>query len=473
MENQSKLTKELVAQESRFILEHLLNASQFNPEVQVEELRRLCQDSVSLRLGDYVSFLERFGYLSYDRAAHQVTISADGERVVSGEKMAELIIDVVHHFRPILARGTRAQGEAPLAAEVAKVAEQEDTVDGRYAKRQIIGSGGIGTVYLARQLPLEREVALKEVRELFSFFTGAQRQVMVQRFDEEVKKAALLCHPNVAAIFDANTLHEYPFVVSEYMRGGSLAEVLAQANEIPPELAVKIFLQLLHGLAHAHSQGVIHRSLKPSNILFDTTGNVRLTDFGVARVVERDQETIKHVYVGMGSVAYMAPEIFADPAAMGVASDLYAAGILLYEMLARKLPGRRSPMPTKLHASLPAVIDDIFDRLTQDEPGQRFSSAEEVLETFRAAEGAQAFLDAGTATIFLKSPIADLGISPRSSAPVYPTTEMGTEGVSLAPAEDGAEDVETSGGRKRRSRPYSYQQRAKERGSGESSGGGY
>lgn len=463
MSNQASLTKEQVAQESRFILEHLLNASQFSPEVQVEELRRLCQDSVALRLGDYVSFLERFGYLSYDRAAHQVTITGEGERVVSGEKMAELVIDVVHHFRPILARGPRPPQESEAVVPTdPPLAQEEETVDGRYGKRRILGSGGIGTVYLARQMPLERDVVLKEVRELFSFFTGGQREVMVRRFDEEVKRAALLCHPNVASILDANTLREHPYVVTEYIRGGSLADVLEQAEEIPPELAVKIFLQMLHGLAHAHGEGVIHRSLKPSNVLFDVTGNVRLTDFGVARVVQRDQQVIKHVYVGMGSVAYMAPEIFTDPTAMGVASDLYAAGILLYQMLARKLPARRSPMPTKIHSQLPPLIDDIFDRLTEDDPGDRFGSAEEVLEMFRTSDEAKGFLEAEGATIFLRSPIAALGVTPPEESPMFPTTEAGTEGVSLAPDGEEAEGDDDSG-RKRRSRPYSFQQRIKER----------
>lgn len=427
MEAKGKLTKEVVAQEARFILDHLLNSSKYAAEVQVEELRRLCEQSISLRMADYINFLERFGYLTYDRATHMVSISGDGERVVAGEKMAELVIDVVHHFRPILSR-TRPKEDAPPrvprraavpnspttpsaaaagsrpAAPSPRIGGRE-RIDDRYEKIKAIGSGGIGTVYLARQVLLDRDVALKEVKELFGFFTEPQRQEMTRRFEEEVRNAAQLTHPNIVAIIDGNTNREHPYVVTEFVTGGSLRRVLRLAEKIPPELAVKIFLQLLHGLGHAHARGVLHRSLKPENILFDDSGNVRITDFGMSRIVERDQAVIKHVYVGMGSVAYMAPELFSDPGNVGVQTDLYALGILLYELLARKLPGRRSPMPTKLHPSLPKVIDDVFDKMTQDERDDRYKSVEEVLEDFYKSESAKNFMEPRGAMLFMESPL--------------------------------------------------------------------
>ncbi|PID37897.1 MAG: hypothetical protein CSB49_08385 [Proteobacteria bacterium] len=427
MEAKGKLTKEVVAQEARFILDHLLNASKYAAEVQVEELRRLCEQSISLRMADYINFLERFGYLSYDRATHMVSISGDGERVVGGEKMAELVIDVVHHFRPILsrtrpkddARGARraapqnqAQIAAPSVTSPVSRRGGRDRIDDRYEKIKAIGSGGIGTVYLARQVMLERDVALKEVKELFGFFTEPQRQEMARRFDEEVRNAAQLSHPNIVSVIDGNTKREHPYVVTEFVTGGSLRRILRLAETIPPELSVKIFLQALHGLGHAHEHGVLHRSLKPENVLFDESGNVRLTDFGMSRVVERDQAVIKHVYVGMGSVAYMAPELFTDPSSVGVQTDLYALGILLYEMLARKLPGRRSPMPTKLHPTLPKIIDDVFDKLTQDEREDRYKDAAEVLEDFYKSDSAKTFMEPKGAVIFTDSPLDALEMKP-------------------------------------------------------------
>ena len=422
MDGKSKLTKEVVAQEARFILDSLIAAGQYNKEVPFEELRRLCEQSVSLRLLDYINFLERFGYITYDRNTHLVTITADGDRVVGGEKVAELVIDVVHHFRPILSRA-RAKEEA--AANPAAQQPQprrtmggggggdasQQLIDGRYERLRAIGSGGIGTVYLARQVLLDRDVALKEIRELFGFFTEPQRQEIIKRFDDEVRRSAKLSHPNIATIMDGNTNSDYPYVVSDYISGGNLRRIIKHAAAIPPELCVKVFLQILHALRHAHEKGVVHRGLKPENILFDSSGNVRLTDFGMSRVVERDRAVIQHVYVGMGSVAYMAPELFTDPTNVGVQSDLYALGIILYEMLARKLPGRRSAMPTKLHPKLPKVVDDMFDRLTQDEREDRYTSVDDVLEDFHKADASKDFLEPRGAVLFLDNPLSKLELS--------------------------------------------------------------
>jgi serine/threonine protein kinase len=427
MEAKSKLSKEVVAQEARFILDNLQTAGQYsNKEVEFEELRRLCEQSVSLRLQDYVTFLERFGYITYDRGTQVMSITADGERVVGGEKVAELVIDVVHHFRTVLSRLRPKEEGAPApqssgGMQSAKRAEAggRDVVDERYEKLRAIGSGGIGTVYLARQVMLNRGVALKEIRELFGFFTEPQRLEISKRFDEEVLKSAKLSHPNIAAIVDANTGREYPYVVTELVSGGSLRRILKHAESIPPELSVKIFLQILHALGHAHARGVVHRGLKPENVLFDVQGNVRVTDFGISRVVERDQAVIQHVYVGMGSVAYMAPELFVDPNNVGPQTDLYALGIILYEMLSRKLPGRRSPMPTKLHPTLPKIVDDLFDKLTHDERHDRYKSVDEVLEDFHKADASKSFLEPRSAVLFLDSPIAKLQLKagPADEAP--------------------------------------------------------
>jgi eukaryotic-like serine/threonine-protein kinase len=430
MEAKSKLTKELVAQESRFILDCLLNATKFSPQVPIEELRRLCEQSVSLRLADYLGFLERFGYLTHEKATNSINITADGQRVVAGEKIAELVIDVVHHFRPLLSKARRDEpsgagttgssggspspsGSTPSVRVPGRMPGgrrplTRDLVDDRYEKIRVIGSGGIGSVYLARQVHLDRNVAFKEVRELFAFFTEPQRIEIGRRFEEEVRKASRLLHPNIAVILDANTGRDQPYFVSEFITGGNLRRILKYAEVIPPELSVKIFLQVLHALGHAHVKGVVHRGLKPENILFDATGNVRITDFGVARAVERDEAVIQHVYVGMGSVGYMAPELFTDPGSVGPSTDLYSLGVILYEMLSRKLPGRRSPMPTKLHPTLPKVIDDLFDRLTQDDRNDRYRSVDEVLGDFHKADASKAFLEPRGAVLFLESPLDKL-----------------------------------------------------------------
>lgn len=397
MEAKGKLTKEVVAQEARFILDHLLNSSKYAAEVQVEELRRLCEQSISLRMADYINFLERFGYLTYDRATHMVSISGDGERVVGGEKMAELVIDVVHHFRPILSR-TRPKDDAPRGARRAAQSQSQaqaaapspvtrrggrDRIDDRYERVKAIGSGGIGTVYLARQVMLDRDVALKEVKELFGFFTEPQRQEMARRFDEEVRNAAQLSHPNIVSVIDGNTKREHPYVVTEFVTGGSLRRILKLAEKIPPDLSVKIFLQILHGLGHAHEHGVLHRSLKPENVLFDDAGNALLSDFGIATITDRaaptDGMSQPPMVVGGGLVPYLAPERLRVTGDYGVGTDLYGLGVLAYELLTGKLPGRRSPMPSAVDDRIPKRFDDIFDRLTRDELSERYRSTDDAL----------------------------------------------------------------------------------------------
>jgi serine/threonine protein kinase len=318
---------------------------------------------------------------------------------------------VVHHFRPVLSRSRPREESMPIAAVSSsprRTMDPKEQIDDRYEKLKIIGSGGIGTVYLARQAPLNRHVALKEIRELFSFFTEPQRMEIVRRFEEEVLKAARLFHPHIATILDGNISRDYPYVVTELVDGGNLRRIISRAETLPPELVIKIFLQVLRALGHAHRMGVIHRGLKPENILFDDSGNVRVTDFGVARVVERDQNVIPHVYVGVGSVGYMAPELYKDPSNVGPQSDLYALGIILYEMFARKLPGRRSPMPSEIHEGLPKVIDDLFDRLTQDEREDRFQSVDEALEMLYQSDAAKTIASQEKTMWFLDNPIAKL-----------------------------------------------------------------
>ncbi|MCK5800849.1 MAG: serine/threonine protein kinase, partial [Deltaproteobacteria bacterium] len=344
---------------------------------------------------------------------------------------------------PAAGSASPAAGFSPPAAAAANADPQgggRDRIDGRYDKIKAVGSGGIGTVYLARQVFLGRDVALKEVKELFGFFTEPQRQEMARRFDAEVRNAAGLSHPNIVSVIDGNTSREHPYVVTEFVTGGSLRRILTLAEKIPPELSVKIFLQILHGLGHAHSHGVLHRSLKPENILFDDAGNVRITDFGMARIVERDQAVIKHVYVGMGSVAYMAPELFSDPANVGVQTDLYALGILLYEMLARKLPGRRSPMPTKLHPTLPKIIDDVFDKLTQDEQGDRYKTVDEVLEDFYKSDSVKPFMEPRGAIYFTESPLDSIELK----AEEVPKAEEPAAAAAAAEEAPSSEDASAS-----------------------------
>jgi serine/threonine protein kinase len=232
--------------------------------------------------------------------------------------------------------------------------------ENRYEKLASIGSGGIGTVYRARQVALNREVALKEIRDLFGFFSEDQRNEIVRRFTDVVRAWGNLAHPNILPIHDVNLYSEFPNLVTELAPNGSCRRLINDAEEIPVELVFKYLLQTLHALRAAHAQRVYHRGLKPEQLLIDGYGNVKVSDFGFTRIVERDHAVIRQIYVGMGNVAYMAPELYTDPMMAGPQGDIYALGIIFYELLTRKLPGRRSPMPSELNKSLPKGIVRVY-----------------------------------------------------------------------------------------------------------------
>ncbi len=313
----------------------------------------------------------------------------------------------------------------------------------RFEKLAVIGSGGIGTVYRARQVALGREVALKEVRELFGFFNEEQRVEIVRRFGDVVKSWAQLAHTNILPIHDMSLDVEFPYVVSELAPNGSARRLINDAEEIPTEVVFRYLLQTLYALRAAHALDIHHRGLKPEQLLLDTNGNIKVADFGFSRIVERDQAVIRQIYVGMGNVAYMAPELYTDPGSASVQGDIYALGIIFYEMLTRKLPGRRSPMPSQIIQGLPAAIDDIFDKMTRDARNERYATVDDVLEDLDKVEGLDALW---TRPRHDDNPLAAIKFKPGAEEPM-----LGT------PLEASEESEQHKSGETRR--PYSYQQR--------------
>ena len=524
MEPKAKLTKEMICEEARFILANVLAEGRYGKQNHFEDIRRICEGAVSLGLQEYVSFLENYGYLTYDRRSDVLDVTPEGERVVSGEKTQDLMARVVQHFmraaggaqaapqaaarrQRFVNSGSQAPREAPTqdddevptagpervgqaqAAAPARTADGKEILDRRYEKLVRIGTGGIGTVWKARQITLDREVAVKEVRELFNLVTEDQRREIQRRFGEVVRQAARLSHPNIMPLLDVNSEREYPYMVMEMATHGNLRRIIRDAEEIPVPLAIKYFLQTLHALRAAHDQGVIHRGLKPENILLDRYGNARVSDFGNARIVERDQAVIQHVYVGMGAPSYMAPELFSDPLGSGAQADIYALGIILYELLTRKIPGRRSPMPSEGVKGLPRTIDDIFDRMTRDSRDERYKTCEEVLDHFYKADDIAAVAELKGSILFFKSPLETLKFKdtappPMEEAPtnvVAPSPVVaaaaGGDGaaapastpapvVAAAPVEADPQKPDASSsqaGRTMGRRPYSFQQRLKDR----------
>jgi serine/threonine protein kinase len=253
-----------------------------------------------------------------------------------------------------------------------------------------------------------------------------------------------LAHPNILPIHDVNLWTEFPNVVTELAPNGSCRRLINDAEEIPVELVFKYLLQTLHALRAAHAQRVYHRGLKPEQLLIDAYGNVKVSDFGFTRIVERDHAVIRQIYVGMGNVAYMAPELYSDPMTSGPQGDIYALGIIFYELLTRKLPGRRSPMPSQMNPNLPRGIDDIFDRMTRDSRSERYATVDDILDDIDKLEGMDTLLGSGDRVLVGDSPMAQIKFRPGAEEPLVGT-----------PVDAESED----GDKKSSHRPYSFQQR--------------
>ena len=207
---------------------------------------------------------------------------------------------------------------------------QMETVGGRYRLGERIGRGGMGEVFAAHDLRLDREVALKLLR-----MDLAEQVGMRERVVAEARLAARLTHPHVVGVLDTGEQDGRPFVVMERLSGRTLGDELA-AGPMPAERVRDVGLQVLRALAAAHELGIVHRDVKPGNVLDAGVGTWKVADFGIAKWVHAD-ETLTGTGELMGSPSYLAPERIEGEQA-GPASDLYAVGVLLYESLCGRKP---------------------------------------------------------------------------------------------------------------------------------------
>jgi hypothetical protein len=270
-------------------------------------------------------------------------------------------------------------------------------LDLRYQKLEQLGQGPLGTVFKGKHNALGLDVCVKELKDIFGYFSFLQRGEVIKRLKKELCAQAQVRHPGIVQIIDQNTDVARPYFVMEVCRG-SLREKLdaSQGKGIPVPLAIRYFLQLAYALRASHQLGLTHHNLKPENVLFDAYGNAKLSDFGLSRVIEVDQtKGMPQVFVGTGGMGYMSPELIARSKDVGPSSDVYALGILLYEMLTGQIPGRRSPLPSEINAECPAKLDPIFDKMSQDRKDTRYPDFEAVFEDFYAAFGDKSYLAKG------------------------------------------------------------------------------
>src|SRR4051812_26343429 len=202
----------------------------------------------------------------------------------------------------------------------------DETIAGRYRLDELLGRGGMSEVWVATDTELGRLVAIKLLA------PDADRA----RFEREARAVASLAHPNITQVYDYGEWEGRPYMLLEYLPGGTLEERLGDAKPLPDEESFAIAAGVAAGLAHAHARGVVHRDLKPSNVLFDDEGRPKLADFGIARMVA-GEGTLTEAGTVLGTAAYISPEqAMGEPAT--TASDVYSFGIILYRMLTGRLP---------------------------------------------------------------------------------------------------------------------------------------
>lgn len=202
-------------------------------------------------------------------------------------------------------------------------------ISGRYKILKVIGGGGMANVYLARDIILERDVAIKILRLDFS-----DDDEFIRRFRREAQSATSLAHPNIVSIYDVGEEDNIYYIVMEYVEGKTLKQYIQQNAPLHPREALNLMEQIVSAIAHAHENQIVHRDIKPHNILIDNLGNIKVTDFGIAMALT--STTITHTNSVLGSVHYLSPEQARGQIATKK-SDIYSLGIVLYEMLTGRL----------------------------------------------------------------------------------------------------------------------------------------
>jgi eukaryotic-like serine/threonine-protein kinase len=283
-------------------------------------------------------------------------------------------------------------------------------LSGRYKLEAKLGSGGMSTVYLANDATLDRAVAVKVMHREMS-----EQPDQLQRFRQEARAVAKLSHPNVVAVIDAGEDGGHPYIVFEYVEGETLKQRIARLGALDPQEALAYAIEIARGLTVAHARQMVHRDIKPQNVLIDAEGRAKLTDFGISRQLEQDGMTATGRV--LGTTDYVAPE-----QAMGHGvdprSDIYSLGVVLYEMLIGQVPfhadsqvgvamkhvNEELPDVQQRRPELSAAAALVVERSTAKDPAQRYQEVGEMIDdpsTALEVEAARAGSTTGEATSVL------------------------------------------------------------------------
>ncbi len=320
--------------------------------------------------------------------------------------------------------------------------------DRRYLILRKLGSGGMAEVYLAEDEELGRKVALKMLNE-----RHARDEQFVERFKREARNAAGLSHPHIVRIYDRGQAEGTYYIAMEYLDGPTLKELLVRKGPTPPLTAIKFAREILSALAEAHRNEIVHRDIKPHNVIVSPDWNIKVTDFGIARSGASQMTEAGSI---VGTAQYLSPEQ-ARGKPVDQRSDLYSLGIVLYEMLTGKVPFTGDAAveiamkhlsavpdpPSKLRPEISHDLDAVVMRALAKDPEQRYSSAEEMdADLARVARGAsvsnqteeamtQVLAGAGTTSALTTIVPPAAGTPPRRRPPTgrRPSTRSGPGGA--------------------------------------------
>jgi serine/threonine protein kinase len=262
--------------------------------------------------------------------------------------------------------GARESTPPPAPEELAPFFPQYELVE-------LVGRGGMGAVYRAVQKGLQRTVAIKVLPA-----EAAKDPAFAERFTREGRALARLDHPNIVDIYDSGVAGGLYYFVMEFVDGANLRQMV-RAGKVEPKQALSIVSQVCEALQYAHEEGIVHRDIKPENILVDRRGRVKIADFGLAKLLGAAQTdvTLTRTQQAMGTPHYMAPEQWEKPAEVDHRADIYALGVVFYELLTGELPlGRFAPPSHKLQVDV--KVDEVVLKSLAKEPALRYQSASAV-----------------------------------------------------------------------------------------------
>ncbi len=267
----------------------------------------------------------------------------------------------------------------------------------QYLIESELGRGGMGVVYLARDKRLDRPVAIK-VLNLAKSGNQSLIDEVTERFQREARVVARMSHPSLVAIYDVGQIEEFYYMIMEYAPGKVLSDIVEAGHKLPAALVASIGQQVAQALALAHEHGIIHRDIKPGNIILSNKGITKLTDFGIAQLSQQEEGKLTQAGSMMGSIMYASPEQVKDASQVDIRTDIYSLGVTLFELLTASSPYQGTQLsqiileimsqqdsPISIRALVPEVpesLEMLIQRAMSKNPDDRFANAEEMAQQF-------------------------------------------------------------------------------------------